>query len=349
MIPCEYVWPARTVPRLGPLETKHSPDIRLPWQFSISTRSELRRGILELPQETADSASQMRRVIVDQIEALAELNRIVARHECLRTHFVVIDGTAMQVVARSLRIPLPVEDLAGLDGPDRESAVVAAMGRDRAEPFDLGRGPLLRMRLLRLGPAEHLLLRNCHHIVSDGWSQGVFDRELEALYAARAAGGADRLPAPAIQYREYAAWQRQWLTGGELERQTEYWRRRLADAPTLELPLDRPRPSRPTYRGGLHRLALPAALGRRLREFNRNEGVTPFMVMLGVFSFAQLNVDLFPKSDAVSVYVRVQLPGASPEEAVSQVVLERDISEAVEDVREIMEIAGKEISRAAGR
>ncbi len=210
-------------------------------------------------------------------------NRVVARHQSLRTRFNEADAVAVQVVAAELRVPLPVEDLSGLGGAQREASIAAAVAHDRADPFDLERGPLLRVRLLRLGPAEHLLLRNCHHIISDGWSREVFDRELEALYAAYISGGDDPLPPLAIQYPDYAVWQRQWLSGAELARQIGYWRGRLADAPALELPLDRPRPAEETHKGGLHRFALPAGLGKRLREFNRMENATPFMTMLGAF------------------------------------------------------------------
>ncbi len=160
-------------------------------------------------------------------------------------------------------VPLPLIDLAGFAA--REGTELRARALAQAEalrPFDLAAGPLLRAALLRLGPAEHVLLLTLHHIVSDGWSMGVLVRELAALYAAVRPGDATTpLPELPVQYADYAVWQRGWLAGAELERQVAWWRERLAGAPALlELPADRPRPARPSYRGG----AVPAVLGPEL-------------------------------------------------------------------------------------
>ena len=112
------------------------------------------------------------------------MNTIVERHESLRTHFAEVDGEPAQVIEPQLRIEVPVEDLSGLAEEEAEERVMAAVRRGRRQPFDLARGPLLRMQLLKVGEREHILLRTMHHIVSDGWSQGVFNREFGVLYEA---------------------------------------------------------------------------------------------------------------------------------------------------------------------
>ena len=160
------------------------------------------------------------------------------------------------------------------------------MSREEAEaPFDLEQGPLLRGRLIRLGPEEHVLLLTQHHIVSDGWSMGVFTRELGALYEAFASGKADPLPALDIQYPDYAAWQRAWLTGERLEAQAAYWRENLAGAPVrLELPTDRPRPKEQSFAGGFVGLHLDGELTRGLKRVSQEQGATLLMTVLSAWS-----------------------------------------------------------------
>ncbi|HLM68822.1 MAG TPA: condensation domain-containing protein, partial [Longimicrobium sp.] len=151
-------------------------------------------------------------------------------------------------------------------------------------PFDLAAGPLFRAALLRLDADEHVLLLNSHHVISDGWSTSVFFRELSALYAAHRDGADARLPDLPIQYADYAAWERERLRGGAVDRQLAYWRERLADAPALlELPADRPRPAVQSYRGGRERGELSGALVDRLAALARGEGATLYMVLLAAF------------------------------------------------------------------
>ena len=211
------------------------------------------------------------------------LNAMVARHESLRTRFTVVDGRPVQVVAPALTIALPVVDASALENTAREAAIAAALHRASNEPFRLSQGPLLRMTLVKLGEREHLLVMTFHHIVFDGWSKGVFHRELAALYEAFLEGGSHSLQPLPIQYPDYAVWQRQWLQGRRLERQLDYWRRQLAHAPALALPTDHPRPPRQTYAGARHVFSLPPALSVQLKTFNQREGATPFMTLLGVF------------------------------------------------------------------
>ncbi|HYR06116.1 MAG TPA: condensation domain-containing protein, partial [Longimicrobium sp.] len=172
----------------------------------------------------------------------------------------------------------------GLGEADREAAVRRRAGAEAARPFDLSAGPLFRATLLRLGEEDHVLLLSVHHIVTDGWSTGVLFRELSALYEAYLAGRESPLPELAVQYADYAVWQREQLAGEVLDRQLAYWKERLAGAPELlELPTDRPRPAVQTYRGAAIPLGLPLELLERLQALGRSEGATLYMTLLGAF------------------------------------------------------------------
>jgi Condensation domain/TubC N-terminal docking domain len=140
------------------------------------------------------------------------LREIVSRHEALRTTFAVVDGEPVQVISPTMDTKLPVEDLSGLPQAEREAEAKRLALEEKRRPFDLERGPLVRTKLVRLDQEEHLLLLTMHHIVSDGWSLGVFWRELGALYEAFSRGEPSPLPELPIQYADYAVWQRQWLT-----------------------------------------------------------------------------------------------------------------------------------------
>ncbi|HYR07877.1 MAG TPA: amino acid adenylation domain-containing protein, partial [Longimicrobium sp.] len=212
------------------------------------------------------------------------LGEIVRRHEALRTVFTAVDGSPVQVIAPFGGFALPVEDLSGLGETDREAAVRRRAGEEAARPFDLAAGPLFRAALLRLGGEDHVLLLSMHHIVSDGWSMGVLYRELSALYEAYREGRESPLPELAVQYADYAVWQREQLEGEVLERQLSYWRERLAGAPELlELPTDHPRPPVQTYRGASVPVALSPELLERLQVLGRSEGTTLYMTLLGAF------------------------------------------------------------------
>jgi len=153
------------------------------------------------------------------------------------------------------------------------------------EPFDLARGPLLKDFLLSIGEAEHVLFLNFHHIVTDGWSIGVLTRELAALYAAYVSRRPSPLPGLAIQYVDFALWQRRWLAGATLENQLDFWRRSLRGVPPLELPADRPRPAGgfSGQRGGLLPFVLPAALLADLEAGATARGATLFMALLAAY------------------------------------------------------------------
>jgi non-ribosomal peptide synthetase component F/acyl carrier protein len=212
------------------------------------------------------------------------LAHLVERHESLRTRFVAIDGDPAQVIDPPGGFRLERTDLSGLEEAERREQARALQQAQADHIFDLAKGPLFRCGLINLGPEGHLLLMTMHHIVSDGWSMNVLTRELGALYEAFAAGRGSPLGALAVQYADYALWQRGWLEGEELERQLGYWRERLSGAPAaLELPVDHPRPATPSHRGATHGVSLSAALSERLAALSREEGATLFMTLLAAF------------------------------------------------------------------
>ncbi|MGS0897609.1 amino acid adenylation domain-containing protein, partial [Burkholderia stagnalis] len=218
------------------------------------------------------------------VEALGRaLDRIVERHAVLRTRLVATDGVPEQRIDAHACFALTVHDLTAL--PDPERGVSAHAEAEAGEPFDFSTGPLVRGRLLRLGEREHVLLVTMHHIVSDGWSMSVLVRELGALYRAFRDGRADPLAPLAIQYADYAAWQRRWLAGDVLQRQLTYWKTTLQGAPELTtLPPDRARPAAQGYAGERIGVRLDAALGGRVRAFARQQGTTVFNVMLAAWA-----------------------------------------------------------------
>ncbi|NLG49703.1 MAG: amino acid adenylation domain-containing protein, partial [Chloroflexi bacterium] len=212
------------------------------------------------------------------------LNEIVRRHEVLRATFQTIEGKPVQRIAPALSLPLLVQDLSALPEQEREAHVRQVIADEAQRPFDLGVGPLLRARLLRVGDAEHIAVLVMHHIISDGWSTNVLVRELVTLYRAFVAGQPSPLPELPIQYADYAAWQREWLQGEVLAEQLDYWKRQLADLPPmLELPTDHPRSPMQTYHGTYQTFELPADVSAAFGRLCQQEGVTPFMGLLAAF------------------------------------------------------------------
>jgi len=215
------------------------------------------------------------------VRSLAE---IVRRHEVLRTVFPSEGGRPCQVVRPAAALPLPRIDLRALPAPSGARALRDFAARFTVQPFDLAAGPLVRAVLVELAVDERVLFVNLHHIVSDGWSIGVFLGELQALYGAAAAGRPALLPELPVQYADFAVWQSAWLAGARLAEQLSYWRQSLAGAPPLlELPADRPRPPAPSYRGAQRILFLPAALTDELRRSGGRSGATLFMTLLAAF------------------------------------------------------------------
>ncbi|MEA2694498.1 MAG: hypothetical protein QOJ16_3885, partial [Acidobacteriota bacterium] len=221
----------------------------------------------------------------------AAFSAIVLRHEALRTTFRAGSEEPVQVIAPAAPRSLPLVDLAGLPARLKEATARGLAQEEAARPFDLERGPLARVCLLRLVPGgggeaeEHVLLLTLHHIISDGWSLGVVVHELTAFYGAALAGRPAPLSPLAVQYADFALWQRSWLAGAELERQLAWWREHLAGAPALlERPADRPRPAVQSFRGGTVPVALPKGLAERLTALGRESQATLFMVLLSGFA-----------------------------------------------------------------
>ncbi|HLK57869.1 MAG TPA: amino acid adenylation domain-containing protein, partial [Chthonomonadaceae bacterium] len=212
------------------------------------------------------------------------LAEMVRRHETLRTVFAVSEGEPVQVVREFAPFALPLTDLSTLAPAERQEEAERLMSAEARRPFDLTEGPLFRSVLIRMSAEEHLILLTLHHIVSDGWSQGVLTRELAALYNAFATGQPSPLPDLPIQYADYAAWQRNWLQGEALERQIGYWKEHLSGVQALlELPTDRPRPAVQTYQGALQRATLSPELSSALKQLGQQEGSTLFMTLLAAF------------------------------------------------------------------
>ncbi|MGC2460617.1 MAG: condensation domain-containing protein, partial [Steroidobacteraceae bacterium] len=225
------------------------------------------------------------------------LDRLVARHEALRTTFSNTDGHPVQrIAAEDSGFDLQEHDLRQHSDAAGELQRLALEEADTA--FDLQIGPLIRGRLMRLDDREHVLLVTMHHIVSDGWSMGVLTHELGVLYGAYRQGQADPLPRLPIQYPDYAVWQRRWLAGEVLQTQSDYWRRTLADAPAvLELPADRRRPVQQDYAGAFVALKLDQELTAGLKALSQRHGATLFMTLLA--GWAALLARLSGQDDVV--------------------------------------------------
>ena len=211
---------------------------------------------------------------------------IVHRHEALRTSFRLEGDDVVQVIRPDLSVPITVQDLGHLPQTGRFHAAVENVALEAARPFDLETGPLVRVRLYRLGEQDHLLALLFHHAIFDGWSEDVFLAELVALYDAGACGGTgETLRELPIQYRDFAVWQRETAADPAVQTSLEVWRERLTGAPAvLNLPLDYPRPGEPTRRGGQEFLFLSQAQGDMLKAVGRRHGATLFMTLLAAYS-----------------------------------------------------------------
>ncbi|HEU4561362.1 MAG TPA: amino acid adenylation domain-containing protein, partial [Longimicrobium sp.] len=234
---------------------------------------------------------------LDRGALVRSLDRIVARHEALRTTFPAVDGEPVQriIPVEKSAFRLVEHDLSGIlplsarnerggsrgEGPDAEDELRRLVSDEACAPFDLAHGPLIRGRLVRMAADDHVLLLTMHHIVSDEWSTGVLFHELAALYAAFARGEADPLPPLPVQYADYAVWHRRWVEGDILQRQADYWRETLAGAPELlELPADHPRPARQDFAGASLKVELDEALAAALKRLGQRYGATLYMTLL---------------------------------------------------------------------
>jgi amino acid adenylation domain-containing protein len=219
------------------------------------------------------------------IEALEKaVNALIVRHETLRTGFLSSEGEPVQIILPQLTLTIPVTDLGELSLEEQGLQVQHLVTQESHKPFDLKNPPLLRVSLFRLGATTHVLLLTIHHIIADGWSMGVLNRELSHLYQAACQGVSPSLPALPIQYADFAQWQRNWLQGEVLESQLSYWKQQLGGSlPVLELPTDHPRPAIQTYNGGTIFVELSQDLTNALKALSQQEGVTLFMTLLAAF------------------------------------------------------------------
>ncbi|CAM2069713.1 Amino acid adenylation domain-containing protein [Sulfidibacter corallicola] len=213
----------------------------------------------------------------------AALGDLVARQSSLRTRFGQRDGQPVQIIDPPRAMALPREDLSDLPPEQRGPTLQKRIDAFAQQPFDLEKGPLFRTKLI-LGDEDHLLLINMHHIISDGWSQEIFNRELAALYESRLIDRAPNLPALPVAYHDFAQWQRRCLSGGALERRLAFWTVELGgELPILQMPLDRPRPAIQSYNGAIKPFEMPAEVRRALLDMGERADATPFMTLLAVF------------------------------------------------------------------
>ena len=212
------------------------------------------------------------------------IDEVVRRHEILRTTYRAVEGKPAAVIHDEMKVTLPLVDLSSEPESQQEESVRRASAAELSPPFDLAKGPVLRVKLLRLAADHHVLLAVMHHIAVDAWTTQVLVEEVGAVYQALGKDEASPLAPLPIQYVDYAAWQRSYLQGETLERELSYWLGALEGAPTtLELPTDRPRPAVQTFRGSHALRRLSPSLNDATHAFCRAEGVTPYMVSLAIF------------------------------------------------------------------
>lgn len=213
------------------------------------------------------------------------LSEIGRRHEALRTTFSLDDGGQLcQIIGDPTRLEVPVTDLRTLPAADRHSESLRLAAREAKRPFDLEQGPLFRVRLVRLDEDQHVLMLNLHHIIADGWSIRVLNRELKELYTATIKNRVPTLPDLPVQYADFAVWQRQRMEGEGAASHADFWRKQLGGTtPVLELPTDRPKRGPVSYRGAHEPLRISPSLTRSLRAVAHSEGVTLFCVALAAF------------------------------------------------------------------
>ena len=220
-----------------------------------------------------------------EMDALQQsLQALVGRHETLRTTFALLDGQLTQVIAPTMSVATTVVDLQELPEEQRDTEMMQRVSHEVQQRFDLARGPLLRATVFHLGPEEHALLLVIHHIISDGWSEGILCQDLLALYDAFTTGQPASLPALPIQYADFALWQQEPEQQERMREQLDYWKQHLIGAPpVLELPGDRTRPATSTHKGKVYTFALSASMTQRLKSFSKQEGVTLYITLMTAF------------------------------------------------------------------
>jgi len=219
---------------------------------------------------------------VDALEN--SLNDVIIRHEVLRAKFITKDGQPVQLIEPEIKLGLQVIDLTSLSGEEQDSIALRIASEEANVPFELSSGPLIRAKLLRLGSQDHIFLLTIHHIVFDGWSNGILVQEIAALYEAYTGGGIVNLPKLEIQYADYAQWQRNWLKGDVYQQQISYWVAKLGELPeVLELPTDRPRPPVQTYHGGHYKFDIAQDLVHQIKQFTLKHNLTQYVTILAAY------------------------------------------------------------------
>ncbi len=212
------------------------------------------------------------------------VNKIIERHESLRTRFILVGDNPVQSIATELKIEIPLVDLSGLPEDEKKSEVIQRSNAEAQKPFNLSSGPLIRLVLLKTSEEEHVLLLTMHHIISDGWSVGVFINEVGIFYNAEISGQQVTLPKLPIQYADYAVWQKKRLSGEIFEKQMAFWRDMLGDnPPALELPTDKPRTAVKSQRGQHIKFTVGNDILEPLKQTGARQGATLFMTMLAAF------------------------------------------------------------------
>src|SRR6476661_4789988 len=294
-------------PEIRDLLTKHKTElILLLHQENSDNGTDLPLIKAERPQNLPLSFAQERLWLLNQLEpdnpfyneqvalklhgklnlvALEQsLNKIISRHEALRTNFRTFNEQPLQVIVESLILNLSVVDLTELLESEREIACQQLATAEAIRPFDLANSGLIRASVLKLTELEHVLLLTLHHIVFDAWSMSVLMQELATIYSALCNNLPPELPELPIQYADFAIWQRQWLQTEVLQTQLDYWKQLLKNAPTLlELPTDRPRPAIQTFQGAIQSVKFSEELTEAIANFSRQEGATLFMTLLAAF------------------------------------------------------------------
>ena len=221
---------------------------------------------------------------LDRVALARSISEIVRRHESLRTTFRLTPAGPVQDIHEPTDLPLPVRDLRSTPPVERDAEARRIIDDEVHAPFDLEAGPLIRCTLLSIDIDYYIFILIIHHIVADGWSLGVFLRELAVFYGAHAGGGRPPLRELSIQYADFSEWQWAHCGEDELGRHLAYWRDKLADLPPLRLPTDRPRPPVESFRGSHHPVRLRPDLTASLKELSRREGVTLYMTLLAAFN-----------------------------------------------------------------
>lgn len=271
------------------------------------------------------------------------LNEIVRRHEVLRTRIMTVSGSPAQIVDAAEERTLTMIDISVLEGDLKSKAAKRLMREEALRPFDLARHPI-RAFLLRLDPQEHVLVQTLHHIATDGWSFNVLVREFRSLYEALSKHEPSPLPEPAIQYSDFAIWQREWLQGEVLQRQLDYWVRQLSGLKELDLPTDYLRPRIPSSSGAMEAFRLDESTTEKLKALSRREGVTVFMMLLAGL---QLCLGAYAGQNDVAIGTDLANRNRSEIEGlvgffVNQLVLRADVggnrpfSELLANVREMV-------------